>query len=278
MLLKVGCQFTYEVEAPTAVVVQVEPRVEHRPSILREEWVTTPELPLHPYRDMFGNSCQRTLLPVGHVALGYDATVDVLRTAEDVDLDAPEHAPEDLPDETLVFTLPSRFCLPNVLGDVAWREFGSLPTGYRRVQAICDFVHDHLAFRYGSSTPITSALDAYQAKEGVCRDYVHLAISFCRALNIPARYVFGYLPDIDVPPPYPPMDFAAWMEVYLGNRWWTFDPRNNERRIGRVLIGRGRDAADVAMITTFGGPRLADMTVWAETEGADAEPAESGIR
>ena len=138
------------------------------------------------------------------------------------------------------------------------------PPGYGRVQAICDYVHGHLRFEYGASTPMTTAADAHTTGYGVCRDFTHLAVSFCRALNIPARYVFGYLPEIEVPHRDLPMDFAAWMEVYLGDRWWTFDPRNNERRKGRVLIGRGRDASDVAMATTFGSPRLESMIVISE--------------
>jgi transglutaminase-like putative cysteine protease len=160
--------------------------------------------------------------------------------------------------------LPSRYCLPDVLGDEAWSRFGDLTPGYRRVQAICDYVHNHLTFQYGSSTALSSAADVNRTRMGVCRDFTHLAVSFCRALNIPVRYVFGYLPDLDVPPDPAPMDFAAWMEVWLGDRWWTFDPRNNSRRKGRIVIGRGRDASDVAMATTFGGPLLESMVVQAE--------------
>jgi transglutaminase-like putative cysteine protease len=151
-----------------------------------------------------------------------------------------------------------------VLGDEAWSRFGAMLPGYSRVQAICDYVNSHLTFGYGRSGPQTTAADVNASGFGVCRDFTHLAISFCRALNIPARYVFGYLPDVDVPPNPAPMDFAAWMEVWLGDRWWTFDPRNNIPRKGRIVIGRGRDALDVAMATTFGGPVLESMTVQAE--------------
>ena len=160
--------------------------------------------------------------------------------------------------------MPSRYCLSDVLADEAWTRFGGLTPGYGRVQAICDYVHNHLTFQYGSSTPLSTAADVNLAGCGVCRDFTHLAISFCRALNIPARYVFGYLPDLDVPLDPNPMDFAAWMEVWLGDRWWTFDPRNNIRRKGRIVIGRGRDALDVAMATTYGGPLLESMVVQAE--------------
>lgn len=195
----------------------------------------------------------------------FQAVATVPDAPEDADPQAPELAAADLPDEVLLYTLPSRYCLPDVLGREAWAQFGDLPRGYRRVQAVCDYVHKHLTFRYGSSTALTTAADVHVSGYGVCRDFTHLAISMCRALSIPARYVFGYLPEIEVAVPNPhPMDFAAWMEVWLGDRWWTFDPRNNVGRKGRVLIGRGRDAADVAMATTFGAPRLEAMTVIAE--------------
>jgi transglutaminase-like putative cysteine protease len=155
-----------------------------------------------------------------------------------------------------------------MLGDEAWSRFGAVPPGYSRVRAICDYVHGHLTFRYGSSDARSTAVDVNASRLGVCRDFTHLAISFCRALNIPARYTFGYLPDLDVPPDPAPMDFAAWMEVWLGDRWWTFDPRNNRRRKGRIPIGRGRDASDVAMVTTFGAPVLESMSVHAAEEPA----------
>ena len=170
----------------------------------------------------------------------------------------------------LLYTLPSRYCLPDILGDEAWSRFGAVSPGYRRVQEICAYVHDHLRFAYGTSTARSTAADVFRSGYGVCRDYTHLAVSFCRALNIPARYVFGYLPEIDVVSRGLPMDFAAWMEVWLGDRWWTFDPRNNERRKGRVLIGRGRDAGDVAMCTTFGAPILESMTVIAEEDESES--------
>jgi len=175
---------------------------------------------------------------------------------------------EDVPGELLHFTLPSRYVLSDQLSDTAWKLFGHTDPGGARVQAICDWVHDNIQFQYGASDPLTTAMDVFQNRKGVCRDLAHLAISFCRALNIPARYVFGYLPDIHVPANADPMDFAAWMEVWLGDRWWTFDPRNNARRVGRVLIGRGRDALDVAMITTFGSASFRSMTVWADVAEA----------
>lgn len=259
--LEVGCDFTYNAEFPTPTVFQVEANDPARVDVRQQDWSSSPQMTLHRYEDLYGNPCTRAILPVGRSSFRYNAIIDVPDAVEDFDEDAPELMAEDLPDDVLIFTLPSRYCLPDMLGDYAWAEFGSMTPGYRRVQAICDYVNGHLKFQYGSSLPTSTAVDVYASGYGVCRDFTHLAISFCRALNIPARYVFGYLPEMDVEPDPSPMDFAAWMEVWLGDRWWTFDPRNNVRRKGRVLIGRGRDASDVAMATTFGGPRLESMTV-----------------
>jgi len=254
--------------------MQVEPRADGDFRILHAEWQLTPPLELHEYRDMYGNTCRRMVIPVGEQVISYDAVVEVSGLADEVAPEAAQLPVEELPDEVLVYTLPSRFCLSDTLSDMAWQQFGSIETGWARVQAICDWVHGNIRFQYGTSNSLTTAADVCAAGVGVCRDFAHLAVTFCRALNIPARYVFGYLPDIGVPPPYAPMDFCAWMEVYLAGRWWTFDPRNNEPRIGRVLIGRGRDALDVAMVTAYGSPRLAKMTVWADEAVPTANDAE----
>ena len=274
--IQVGCDFTYLAAIDTPVVFQVQPRgsasvVPGEPVVVGEDvvvdherWSVQPRLELRGYTDLYGNPCTRAVLPAGRCSVGYHAIADVPDATEDADSGAAQASPDALPDDTLIYTLPSRYCLPDVLADEAWSRFGALVPGYGRVQAICDYVHSHLEFKYGSSTALSTAADVNAAGRGVCRDFTHLAISFCRALNIPARYVFGYLPDMDVPPDPAPMDFAAWMEVWLGQRWWTFDPRNNMRRKGRVVIGRGRDASDVAMATTFGGPILESMVVQAE--------------
>jgi transglutaminase-like putative cysteine protease len=260
----IGCGFTYVAAVSTPVIFQVEPSGEGPVSVEGGGWTSDPAMSIRGYADLYGNRCVRTVLPQGRSSFGYQAVAVVPDQAEDIDEDAPECPPDALPDDTLIYTLPSRYCLPDVLGDEAWSRFGGLAPGYRRVQAICDHVHQHLTFQYGSSTALSSAADVNQTRLGVCRDFTHLAVSFCRALNIPARYVFGYLPDLDVAPNPAPMDFAAWMEVWLGSRWWTFDPRNNTGRKGRIVIGRGRDASDVAMATTFGGPQLEAMLVLAE--------------
>jgi transglutaminase-like putative cysteine protease len=262
--IRVGCEFRYRAEIDTPAVFLIQPRPGERATVLRQDWEVIPPAVLHGYTDLYGNDLQRLVLPAGDSELRYDALVDVPDATEDVDPGAPETPPARLPDDTLAYTLPSRYCLPETVADEAWQLFGPLKPGYQRVQAICDHVNGHLRFGYGSSGASTSAGEAYAKGLGVCRDFAHLAITFCRALSIPARYAFGYLPDMDVPPAPEPMDFAAWMEVYLDDKWWTFDPRNNAARKGRVLIGRGRDAVDVAMVTTFGGPLLQSMTVWAD--------------
>ena len=262
--IRVGCEFVYRAEIDTPVVFHVRPVASACVDIQRERWRSEPQFGVRGYADIYGNPGLRAVLPAGRSSFRYSAVASVPDATEDSDADAPECAPDSLPDDTLIYTLPSRYCLPDVLGDEAWSRFGGLRPGYGRVRAICDHVHDHLTFQYGSTTALSTAADVNLARYGVCRDFTHLALSFCRALNIPARYVFGYLPELDVPPEPAPMDFAAWMEAWLGDRWWTFDPRNNARRKGRIVIGRGRDASDVAMATTFGGPLLESMAVEAE--------------
>jgi transglutaminase-like putative cysteine protease len=230
-----------------------------------QEWVSSPHVGFHDYRDSFDNACRRLTLPEGKFTIRYDATVAVPDTPDDINLDARECPPAELPDEVLAFILPSRYCLSDEMEPVALDLFGNLSPGYRRVQAICDFVHAHLKFDYAATTPLSTALSAYSSESGVCRDFAHLAITFCRALDLPARYACGYIPDIGPPDPATePMDFCAWFEVWLDGRWWVFDARNNKPKVGRTLICRGRDALDCAMITTYGKVTLEAMSVWAQ--------------
>jgi transglutaminase-like putative cysteine protease len=261
--IRVGCRFTYLAAVDTPVIFQVQPGASRWSAIETERWTSAPVMPTRGYSDLYGNPCVRAVLPVGRSSFGYDAIVACPDATEDVDPGAEECRPDDLPDHTLQFILPSRYCLPDMLGDEAWSRFGGVAPGYRRVEEICQYVHDHLTFQPGSSTARSTAMDVNLAGRGVCRDFTHLAISFCRALNIPARYAFGYLPDLEIDGDPEPMDFAAWMEVWLKDRWWTFDPRNNTPRKGRIVVGRGRDASDVALATTFGGPELEAMLVYA---------------
>ncbi|MBD5635271.1 MAG: transglutaminase family protein [Candidatus Eremiobacteraeota bacterium] len=262
--VKAGADFTMTSPYETPAVFMIRPEAFGNHMIVAERWETEPFTPFHDYTDMYGNVCRRMTLPAGNFELRYDTIVESDGDLDPVALDAVEHPISELPDDALVYTLPSRFCLSDVIFPRAMELFGGMQPGWSRVQAICDFVHRHLKFGYGSSTSLTTAIDVYESGAGVCRDYAHLAITFCRALNIPARYSFGYMPDIDVPPPYDPMDFCAWFEVYLGGKWWIFDARNNVRRRARITIARGRDALDVAMLTTYGPAKLDTMVVRAD--------------
>ena len=268
MRARVGCEFHYESAGPSPAIILVQPRLDIEPRLLREEWRVEPASALHGFTDLYGNRLQRLTLPTGPISLIYDGLVEIDDEPEPVVPTAVQHLVENLPDDVLIYTLASRYCLSDALSDTAWRLFGDTPPGWARVQAVCDWVHANI--RYGvPSTPLTTALDIYECAGGMCRDFAHLAITFCRSLNIPARYVFGYLPDVGVAPPYPPMDFHAWFEVYLDGRWWAFDARFNTPRIGRIPIGRGRDAVDVAMVTTYGPARFKSMTVWSDVVTED---------
>jgi transglutaminase-like putative cysteine protease len=264
VLVHVGCEFVQWAEMPTHAVLQVEPHTEGDFRVVDACWDEQTSASSRAYVDALGNVCRRLTLPAGRSVIRFDAHADVSPDRDGVDDGAAEVQPEAVPDTVLSYTLPSRFCPSDELGAVAWDLFGAIPGGWTRVQAISDWVHGELTYRYDRSASTATAVDVLVTRVGVCRDYAHLGIALCRALSIPARYAFGYLPEIDAPPSDGPMDFCAWMEVYLGGRWWTFDPRNGERRVGRVLIGRGRDALDVAMVSTFGTVELESMLVWAD--------------
>ena len=224
---------------------------------------TTPQVPITAYYDGFGNRCNRIVAPAGAIRITADGIVRD-SGVDEVAGWAQQHAVEELPSEVLVYLLGSRYCETDRLSEVAWSLFGQSPTGWGRVQAICDFVHHHIFFGYEYANPTKSAWEAFNQGRGVCRDYAHLAITFCRCMNIPARYCTGYLSDIGTPPPYAPGDFAGWFEAYLGGRWFTFDPRNNVPRQGRVLMGQGRDAADVPISNAFGWNTLKSFRVWTD--------------
>lgn len=267
LALTVGCRFGLASSQAAVVIMQVAPCLAPDVSIAGERWDT--DAGHHGYLDRYGNRCERFALASGASRIGYEAQVVLANPADAIEPDVPETPVAALPDEVLSFVMPSRFCLPDELGHEAWQRFGALAPGWGRVQAIVDYVHGCLEFVPGASNPWTTAADAYRAGQGVCRDFAHLAITFCRALNIPARYVFGYIPEIGIPTgTYEAMDFAAWFEVYLDGRWHTFDARNNRPRVGRVVVGRGRDAVDVALSTSFGPLTLTDFEVRAEAADA----------
>jgi transglutaminase-like putative cysteine protease len=232
--------------------------------VVADVMMTDRNVPVVPYRDGFGNWCSRIVAPEGRIRIFSSGIVNDTGRPDPVVADAPQHSVQDLPDEALVFLLGSRYCETDHLSETAWKLFGDAPTGWGRVQAICDFVHQHITFDYASARPTRTAWDVYHERRGVCRDFAHLGVALCRCMNIPARYCTGYLSDIGVPPPYTAMDFAGWFEAYLGGAWHTFDPRNNVPRIGRILIGRGRDAVDVPLSNTFGPNTLVGFTVVTE--------------
>ena len=268
MRVNVGCELRFSSPAPVPLVAQVLPRTDDAHEILREERSAEPIDRSHEYEDAFGNRCWRILAPAGDFSFRYDADVMITGQPDPVVPEAMQVPVEDLPDALLAWTLPSRYILSDVLGSTVWELFGSVPPGWGRVQAICDWIHQHIQFRAASTTPATTSLDVYHQRYGVCRDFAHLGITMCRALNIPARYVFGYLPDIGIEPPDVPMDFHSWFEAYLGGKWYTFDARHNEPRIGRIPIGRGRDALDVAIVTQYGASTLAGISVWSDAVDA----------
>ena len=263
--LRVGYELIYDFPRQTPMALMLN--IHHSRAndiVVPDRMITDPEIPVTSYRDGFGNWCSRILAPAGRLRLSADALLYDSGEPDPIAMAQDQHAVEDLPEESLVFLLGSRYCETDRLTGIAWDLFGNAPTGARRVQAICDYVHNHITFNYQDARSTRTAMEAFEEGRGVCRDFAHLAITFCRCMNIPARYCTGYLSDIDVPPPYTPMDFAAWFEVYIGGRWHTFDPRNNVPRIGRVLMARGRDATDVAISNTFGPNTLAGFKVWTD--------------
>jgi transglutaminase-like putative cysteine protease len=264
MQIRAGYELIYDCPRPTPMILMLSIHYTRVSDIIiPDHLVAAPAVPMTSYRDGFGNWCTRIVAPKGQVRLSADARLRDSGEPDIVALDAQQHAVEQLPEECLVFLLGSRYCETDRLSEKAWELFGTAPTGWGRVQAICDFVHNHLTFGYEFGRSKT-ACEALAERTGVCRDFAHLAIALCRCMNIPARYCTGYLSDIGMPPPHGTMDFAAWIEVYIGGAWHIFDPRNNVRCIGRVLIARGRDAADVAMTTTFGANTLQGFKVWVD--------------
>jgi transglutaminase-like putative cysteine protease len=263
--IKVGCDLHFEFPQPTPMIVLLNVHYSRVSDLERPDYVITrPRVPLEGYRDSFGNWCYRFVAPAGHFEISTDAVVRDGGTWDAEVQDAAERPVEQLPADAIQYLLGSRYCETDRLMDEAWRLFGTMAPGWARVQAICDYVHDYLTFGYEHARPTRTAYEAYVEKRGVCRDYAHLAATFCRCLNIPARYCTGYITDVGLPPPYEPMDFAAWIEVYLGGRWHAFDPRNNAPRIGRILVAQGRDAADVPLTHSFGPSTLSKFVVWAE--------------
>ena len=260
--LKVGYELVYDCPQPTPMLLMLNIHYSHANEIVTPDvLVTSPAVMITPYRDGFGNWCSRIEAPAGRIKISTSAVVRASGIPEPVVPGARQHPVWELPEQALPFLLGSRYCETDLLTDFAWKQFAQTPLGWARVQAICDFVHQHIKFDYMQARATRTAVETFRERVGVCRDYAHLAIAFCRCLNIPARYCTGYLGDAGTPPPYGVMDFAGWFEAFLGGQWHTFDPRNNVSRIGRILMARGRDAVDVAISTTFGPNTLANFTV-----------------
>ena len=270
--MRIGCRLRYQLTQPTPLIALLNVHYSRFGDLERADYlVTSPSVPLESYRDGFGNWCTRMVAPAGDFTLSTDGIFRDCGLPDPLAPGAMQQAVQDLPFETLVYLLGSRYCDTDLLSGEAWRLFESTPPGWSRVQAICDFVHSAVSFDYMQASATRTASETLAGRHGVCRDFTHLAIAFCRCMNIPARYCTGYLSELGEPEPHAPDDFAAWMEVFLEGRWWVFDPRNNSRRMGRILIARGRDAADVPLTQTFGPNTLTQFDVW--TRDAKDDPA-----
>ena len=258
MKIRAGYEISYDCPQPTPMMMALSVHPSRFPDLLTPDRMRLdPPVPANTYHDGFGNFCHVIRAPAGRLTLSADFLVKDSGTPDEVASEAPQHSLETLPVETLVYLLGSRYCETDRLSNTAWSLFGKVPKGWPLVKAICDYVHDRITFGYQHASPTKTAFDAYTEKRGVCRDFAHLAVTLCRCMNIPARYCTGYLGDIGVPLDNSPMDFSAWFEAYFGGRWYTFDARHNKPRIGRILMARGRDATDVAIVTSFGPCALA---------------------
>lgn len=273
MFIRLGYEIEIDCPQETPLVSLLEIHSDRQADIIQQTpVVSTPETPSRTYRDLYGNVCRRFMAPQGKFRITYDA---IVRDSGETDAVNPlaEIVPVDrLPSDTMGFLLGSRYCETDHLSDFAWQKFGHIEGGWARVQAIVDYVHNHLSFGYGYARSTRTAAQAHEERVGVCRDFAHLAIALCRCVNIPARYVNGYLGDINVPADPAPMDFSAWFEAYIGDRWYTFDARHNTPRTGRVVIARGRDATDVPLLHSFGPHKLTLFKVWTKEQTVGAHP------
>jgi transglutaminase-like putative cysteine protease len=271
MHIRAGYTIDYTCAVATPLVTMLSVHPSRRGDLLTlDTMATSPILPLRGYRDTYGNRCHRLTLPVGTTRISTDFIVRDSGIPDVVPHDAEEIAPDRLPDEALLYLLPSRYCDVEPLLDIAWAAFAGAPSGWRRVQAILDYAHDRITFGYAHARNTRTASEAHAERIGVCRDYAHLAVTLCRAMNIPARYATGYLGDIGVPLSPDPMDFSAWFQVFLSGEWHTVDARHNRPRIGRILLATGRDAADVAISTAFGDARLDRFDVFTDVAPENA--------
>jgi len=275
MRIEAGFELAYECERPTPMVLMLSPHPSRETDVVGDARLAfDPPIPAHDYFDRFGNRCTRIIAPAGTTTISSRFEIEDRGEPDAVAPFAAQQPLGEVPDEVLMFLLGSRYCETDRLMDLAWSRFGAIDGGWARVQAICDFVHRHIIFDYQAADATRTAIGALEDGIGVCRDFTHLAVALCRCLNVPTRYCTGYLGDIGIPPVPCPMDFSAWFEVWLDGRWYTFDARHNTPRIGRVLMATGRDAADVALSTSFGASKLTRFEVVTdELPEARAEPA-----
>ena len=268
MRIRAGYSIAYECPQQTPMLLMLSVHPSRMADLATPHRIAfDPPIAARDYRDNFDNICTRIMAPPGRLAVATDFVVSDPGTPDIVARDADQVPVQDLPDDVLIYLLGSRYCDTDHLSNMAWSTFGAGPTGWARVQAICDHVHERLTFGYQHASATRTAWEGFREQRGVCRDFAHLAITLCRCMNIPARYCTGYLGDIGVPLAPEPMDFSAWFEAYLGGRWYTFDARHNTPRIGRILMAHGRDATDVALSTSFGATRLANFDVHTEEVG-----------
>jgi transglutaminase-like putative cysteine protease len=265
MILRLGYDIQFEMPAPVAIVALLNVHPSRVPDLRApDELNVEPATHVESFLDSFGNRCTRFVAQKGALRLSNSTLVYDAGLIDSTNFAARELPVQELPHDALRYLYNSRYCEVDRFSTIALELFGGIPPGWSRVQAVCDWVHTRVSFGYQHARPTKSALDAFTERFGVCRDFQHLAVTLCRALNIPARYATGYLGDIGVPVSPSPMDFSAWFEVYLEDRWWTFDARHNQPRMGRVLMAVGRDASDVAITTSFGMANLTYFTVISE--------------
>ncbi len=265
MQIQIGYEIVFDCPKPTPMILALQIHYSRASDLVSPNYLLTkPSVPISYHRDFYGNLLSRIIAPQGKIHLSSESIINDSGKPNVIKQDAHQYSIENLPNDTLIYLLGSRYCETDLFNDLDWSLFSGSKTGWQRVQDICDFVHEHITFDYTKARATKTAWDVYNEKFGVCRDYAHLAITLCRCLNIPARYCMGYLTDIGVPPPHGVMDFAAWIEVYLEGGWYVFDPRSNKPCIGRIPLAKGRDAADVAISTSFGSSQLKEFTVWAD--------------
>jgi transglutaminase-like putative cysteine protease len=275
MKIRAGYAISYDCPQPTPMILALSVHPSRRGDLITFDQIRLePHVPATEYTDHYGNICHVIRAPAGRITLSADFRILDSGRADEIAPGATQGPLETLPVETLVYLLGSRYCETDRLSSFAWSTFGSIPQGWSLVQAIVDFVHNHITFGYPHADVTRTAYDAFTDGKGVCRDFAHLAITLCRCMNVPARYCTGYLGDIGVPADPAPMDFSAWFEAYIGDRWYTFDARHNKPRIGRILIARGRDATDVAITTSFGPHALVSFKVVTdEVKAPETAPA-----